>query len=170
MPASPPRPQTAIRRFARIVDLSLAAVTVVVFVAVALATGVRSPWSAVIPCALFLGAILLLRRRLPIAVLLLSVAAVFAYHFVSWSPAGWIWPVSAAYFTAAATSHVRWVAAIGVAQLVYSAVDARWMLDRNVTRYLIHTLGEGLLLAALVAAGLAYATSLRSRGSQGLHS
>ncbi|MBD3147492.1 sensor histidine kinase [Microbispora bryophytorum] len=146
-----------------IADLGFAVLTVVLFVAVALATGVRNPWDGQIPLALFLGALLLVRRRWPMTVLLLSVAAVLAYHLTHWSPAGWIWPVAAAYFTAAGTSRVRWVVVVGVAQLVYSAVDARWIIDRNLTRYFIHTLGEGALLAALVAAGLAYAASQRRR-------
>ncbi|MDP9865885.1 MULTISPECIES: sensor histidine kinase [Streptosporangium] len=160
---SPQRAPASVRHSATIVDLVLAALTAVFFVAVALATGVRSPWQGTIPLALFLGALLLLRRRRPMAVLLLSIAAIFVYHLARESPAGWIWPASVAYFTAAATSRVRWVAAVGVAQLVYSAVDFRWVLDRNVVRYVIHVTGEGLLLAALIAAGLAYAASLRRR-------
>ena len=80
----------------------------------------------------------------------LSVAAIFVYHFAAWSPAGWIWPASVAYFTAAAGPRVRWVIAIGVAQLVYSAVAAGWIINSNLSRYLIHTVGEGLLFCALV--------------------
>ncbi|GIH61685.1 sensor histidine kinase [Microbispora siamensis] len=153
--------RSSVRHAGWIADLAFAVLTVVVFVAVALGTGVRQPWDGVIPLALFLGVVLLVRRRWPMTVLLLSVAAVFVYHLAHISPAGWIWPVAAAYFTAAGTSRVRWVVVVGIAQLVYSAVDARWMIDRNVIRYLVHTLGEGLLLAALVAAGLAYAASKR---------
>ncbi|MEU7941914.1 sensor histidine kinase [Microbispora bryophytorum] len=161
-PASAHRSSQA-RQTGWIADVAFAVLTVVLFVAVALATGVRNPWDGQIPLALFLGALLLVRRRWPMTVLLLSVAAVFAYHLTHWSPAGWIWPVAAAYFTAAGTSRVRWVVGVGVAQLVYSAVDARWIIGRNLTRYLIHTLGEGALLAALVAAGLAYAAAQRRR-------
>ncbi|MFI6881586.1 hypothetical protein [Streptosporangium canum] len=160
---SPVRAPAAVRHFDRIVDLVFAALTVVIFVAVALATRVHSPWSAAIPLALFLGALLLVRRRWPMTVLLLSIAALFAYHLAFWSPPGWIWPASAAYFTAAATSRVRWVTVIGVAQLLYSAIDARRIIDRNLSHYLIHTLGEGLLLAALLGMGLAYAASVRWR-------
>ena len=54
---------------------------------------------------------------------------------------------------------MRWVAAIGLAQLVYSAVDFRWVLDSNPTRYADPLVGEGLLLALLIAAGLAYAAA-----------
>ncbi|RVX47561.1 hypothetical protein EDD27_10498 [Nonomuraea polychroma] len=94
-------------------------------------------------------------------VLLLSVAALIAYHLASWSPAGWIWPISAAYFTAATTRHFLWVIGIGIAQLVYSAIDAQWILDHNIRRYLFHTLGETLLLAILIGAGLAHAAAQR---------
>jgi signal transduction histidine kinase len=164
MAASPaPREPASVRHSARITDAALAGVTVVVFVAVALASGIRGPWHGTIPVALFLGALLLVRRRWPMTVLLLSIAGIFVYHFVRESPAGWIWPASAAYFTAATTPRVRWVAAIGVAQLAYSAVDFRWVLEWNPARYVIHVAGEGLLLAILIAAGLAYATALRWR-------
>ncbi|WP_433424038.1 sensor histidine kinase [Microtetraspora malaysiensis] len=160
------REPASVRHSAKVIDGALAMLTVVIFVAVAFATGVQSPWRGpvpVIPLALFLGALLLVRRRWPMAVLSLSIAAIFAYHLTSEGPNGWIWPIWAAYFTAAATPRVRWVAAIGVAQLVYSAVDFRWVIDRNMGRYLIHTVGEALLLAFITGAGLLYAASLRWR-------
>ncbi|MEV5745288.1 hypothetical protein AB0L30_34960 [Microbispora rosea] len=134
VPAPASTPDTPVRRTGWIADLAFAVLTVVLFVAVALATGVHNPWDGPIPLALFLGVLLLVRRRWPMTVLLLSVAAVLTYHLGHFSPAGWIWPVAAAYFTAAATSRVRWVVAVGVAQLVYSAVDARWIIDRNLVR------------------------------------
>ncbi|WP_336216986.1 hypothetical protein [Nonomuraea sp. LPB2021202275-12-8] len=137
--------------------------------AIALGTGVGSPWQpwpGAIPVALVLGGLLFLRRRRPMTVLLLSIAVVFAYHLGAWSPAGWIWPLSVAYVTAAATPHVRWVAGIGAAQLAYSAVDAWWIVERNLARYLIHTIGEALLLALLITGGIAYAATRRWRARQ----
>jgi signal transduction histidine kinase len=165
MAEPPPRREPApVRHFARIIDITLAALTLVFFVAVALATGVHSPWQGTIPLALLLGALLLVRHRWPMTVLLLSIGGIFAYHLTGhWSPAGWIWPAAVAYFTAATTPRVRWVAAIGLAQLVYSAVDFRSVLDTNPTRYLIHVAGEGLLLAILIAAGLTYTAAMRWR-------
>ncbi|MEU4547173.1 sensor histidine kinase [Nonomuraea dietziae] len=165
MAESPPRREPSpVRHFARITDVALAVVTAVFFVAVALATGVSGPWHATIPLALILGGLLLVRRRWPMTVLLLSIGGILVYHLTgNASPAGWIWPAAVAYFTAATTSRVRWVAAIGLAQLVYSAVDFRWVLDRNPARYVIHVAGEGLLLAVLIAAGLAYVVAMRWR-------
>jgi signal transduction histidine kinase len=161
---SPRREPAPVRHFARITDITLAALTLVFFVAAAFATGVQNPWRGPIPLGLLLGALLLVRRRWPMTVLLLSIGGIFAYHLTGhWSPAGWIWPAAVAYFTAATTPRVRWVPAIGLAQLVYSAVDARWILDRNVARYLIHVAGEGLLLAILIAAGLSYGAAMRWR-------
>lgn len=58
---------------------------------------------------------------------------------------------------------MRWVAAIGLAQLVCSAVDFHSVLDTNPTRYLIHVAGEGLLLAILIAAGHTYTAAMRWR-------
>ncbi|MEU8198083.1 histidine kinase [Microbispora amethystogenes] len=161
---SPRRGPAPVRHIARITDITLAALTLVFFVAVAIATGVHDPWQGTIPLGLLLGALLLVRRRWPMTVLLLSIGGILVYHLAGhWSPAGWIWPAAVAYFTAATTPRVRWVPALGLAQLVYSAVDARWILDRNPVRYLIHVAGEGLLLAVLVAAGLTYAAAMRWR-------
>ncbi|KAA9374622.1 sensor histidine kinase [Microbispora cellulosiformans] len=160
----PRRGPAPVRHLARITDITLAALTLVFFVAVALATGVHNPWEGAIPLGLLLGALLLVRRRRPMTVLLLSIAGILVYHLTGhWSPAGWIWPAAVAYFTAATTPHVRWVPAIGLVQLVYSAVDFRGVLDRNPVRYLVHVAGEGLLLAVLIAAGLTYAAAMRWR-------
>ncbi|MGW0484165.1 hypothetical protein [Nonomuraea sp. NPDC003214] len=162
----PLRPPVLVRHFDTIADAGLAAGTVVLFVAVALGTGVASPWQpwpGVIPVALALGGLLFLRRRRPMTVLLLSIAVLVFYHAGEWSPAGWIWPLSVAYVTAAATPHVRWVAGIGAAQLAYSAVDAWWMVERNLERYLIHTVGEAALLALLITGGIACAATRRWR-------
>ncbi|MED7924313.1 histidine kinase [Nonomuraea sp. LP-02] len=165
MAEPPPRRAPApVRHLARITDITLAVLTLVFFVAVALATGVHNPWHGPIPLGLLLGGLLLVRRRWPMTVLLLSIGGIFVYHLtVDWSPAGWIWPAAVAYFTAATTSRVRWVPVIGLAQLVYSAVDARRLLDINPTGYVIHVAGEGLLLAILIAAGLTYAAATRWR-------
>ncbi|GAA3690527.1 sensor histidine kinase [Nonomuraea antimicrobica] len=162
---APPRREPApVRHLARLTDVALAVATLVFFVAVALACGVRNPWNGPIPLALFLGALLLVRRRRPMTVLLLSIGGVFAYHLAGPpTPPGWIWPAAIAYFTAATTSRVRWVAAIGLAQLAYSAFDFRLILERNPARYVFHVAGEGLLLAILVAAGLTYAAATRWR-------
>ncbi|MEU7827735.1 histidine kinase [Nonomuraea sp. NPDC049129] len=164
--AEPPplREPAPVRHLARITDIALATLTLVFFIAVALAAGVHTPRQGTYPLALLLGALLLVRHRWPMTVLLLSIGGIFAYHLTGhWSPAGWIWPAAVAYFTAATTPRVRWVAAIGLAQLVYSAVDFRWALDTNPTRYVLHVAGEGLLLAILIAAGLAYAAAMRWR-------
>ncbi|MFE0156150.1 sensor histidine kinase [Nonomuraea sp. NPDC059007] len=158
------REPALVRHFARITDVAFAALTLVFFVAVALATGVRSPWQAAIPLGLLLGALLLVRRRWPMTVLLLSIGGIVVYRLTGhWSPAGWIWPAAVAYFTAATTPRVRWVAVIGLAQLLYSAVDIRLVLDRNPTRFVFHVAGEGVLLAILIAAGLTYAAVMRWR-------
>jgi len=160
---SPQREPASVRHSARMVDGVLATLTVIGFTIGAIAAGVHSPWQGTIPLALFLGGLLLLRRRRPMTVLLLSIAGIFVYRLTSDFEGGWIWPASVAYFTAAASPRVRWVAVIGVAQLVYSAVDFRWVLDRSTGRFVIHIAGEGLLLAFLLAAGVAYAAAQRWR-------
>ncbi|MFI7639330.1 sensor histidine kinase [Nonomuraea sp. NPDC049400] len=162
---SPQRAPAPVRHSARLLDLALAVITVVGVVTGVMAAEVReSPWAGLIPLALFLGALLLFRRRWPMTVLLLSIAAIFVYRFNSHFQGGWIWPASAAYFSAACTPRVRWVALIGVAQLVYAAVDFWWVLQRNVVRFVVHIAGEGLVLAMLIGAGLVCAAVMRWRG------
>ncbi len=156
------RPSLLARYIGALDDLGLACLSVVIFVAVALATGVRSPWPNVITLALFLGALLFVRRRWPIVVLLLSVAAIFAFHLISWSPAGWIWPAWAAYFTVAAMSKLRWLIVVGGLQLIYSAIHAWQIVDNNPARYVLHTLGEAILLVLIAIIGLAHARGMRA--------
>nr|WP_152992503.1 sensor histidine kinase [Nonomuraea pusilla] len=162
---SPRRVPAPVRHSAGLLDLALALVTVVGVVTGIMAAEVPgSPWDGAILLALFLGALVLVRRRWPMTVLLLSIAAIFAYRLSSDFEGGWIWPASVAYFSAACTPRVRWVALAGVAQLAYAAVDFRWVLDKNVSRYVIHIAGETLLLALLVGAGLVCAAVARWRG------
>ncbi|GGT38868.1 sensor histidine kinase [Nonomuraea spiralis] len=158
------RVPTSVRHSARRGDLALAALTVVGVVTGVMAAEVReSPWQGLIPLALFLGALLFFRRRRPMTVLILSIGAVFVYRCNSHFEGGWIWPASAAYFSAACTARVRWVAVIGVAQLVYATADFWWVLQKNTGRFVIHVAGEGLLLAALIGAGLSHAAVMRWR-------
>ncbi|MEV0382044.1 sensor histidine kinase [Nonomuraea sp. NPDC050643] len=163
-PPFPRRAPAAVRHSARLLDLAFALITVVGVVTGVMAAEVReSPWAGLIPLALFLGALLLFRRRWPLIVLLLSIGAIFLYRFNSHFQGGWIWPASIAYFSAACTPRVRWVALIGAAQLVYAAVDFWPVLSENANRFLVHIAGEGLLLASLIGAGLCHATALRWR-------
>ncbi|WP_117212474.1 sensor histidine kinase [Allorhizocola rhizosphaerae] len=89
------------------VDAAFAALTVIGVPAVAtlfdsgVLEPVPAPWGAVV-LGMFLGALLFLRRRWPVAVLLVSVAASSAWHIGTLSGAGWVLPASAAIFTVAA--------------------------------------------------------------------
>ncbi|NUW43927.1 sensor histidine kinase [Nonomuraea rhodomycinica] len=159
-----PRQPALVRHAARLGDAALAALTVVgVFTGVMAAEVRGAPWDGLVPLVLFLGTLMFVRRRLPMTVLLLSIAAIFVYRTGSSFQGGWIWPASAAYFSAATTRHVRWVALIGVAQLGWAAVDFWPILDRNVARFVAHIAGEGLLLVLLIAGGLAYGSVARWR-------
>ncbi|GAA2299779.1 histidine kinase [Nonomuraea roseoviolacea subsp. roseoviolacea] len=159
-----PRQPATVRHAARLADAALAALTVVGVMTGVLAAEVHeSPWEGLIQLSLFLGALMFVRRRLPMTVLLLSIAAIFVYRAGSHFQGGWIWPAWAAYFSAATTRHVRWAALVGVAQLVHATVDFWPVLDRNVGRFVIHIAGEGLLLVLFITAGLAYASVARWR-------
>ncbi|MFH8642604.1 hypothetical protein [Streptomyces goshikiensis] len=78
-----------------------------------------------LPLALWLGALLLTRRRWPLAVLLLSVQAVIAFRTAGLTDAGWVWPVSAAYAALAVDDRpgrpgLPWAAGVGLAELAFA--------------------------------------------------
>ncbi|MFE3288444.1 hypothetical protein ACFXJJ_35815, partial [Streptomyces sp. NPDC059233] len=68
-----------------------------------------------------------MRRRWPLAVLLLSVQAVVVFRTSGLTDAGWVWPLSAAYATLAADDRpgrrpgLPWAAGIGLAELAFAA-------------------------------------------------
>ncbi|MQA97601.1 MAG: hypothetical protein GEV11_24340 [Streptosporangiales bacterium] len=127
------RTPAPVRHSAWLFDLALAFITVVGVVTGIEAAGDHEPmWQAPIPFGVLLGALLLFRRRWPMTVLILSIGAIFVYNFLTRSKVhGWIWPASAAYFSAACTPRVRWVAVIGAAQIIYAAADLWWELQRT---------------------------------------
>ncbi|NUW32323.1 sensor histidine kinase [Nonomuraea sp. SMC257] len=159
-----PRQPAPVRHAARLGDAALAVLTVVGVFTGAMAAEVRgAPWDGLVPFVLFLGGLMFVRRRLPMTVLLLSIVAIFVYRSGSSFEGGWIWPASAAYFSAATTRHVRWVTLIGVAQLGYAVVGLWPAADWDVGRFVTHIAGEGLLLVILIAGGLSYASVARWR-------
>ncbi|MFJ5707058.1 sensor histidine kinase [Streptomyces sp. NPDC093105] len=159
---------TAALRAVRPVDGLLAAVTFVAVLAGTARLGGRLEAAGALPLALWLGLLLLARRRWPLAVLLLSVQAVIVFRTSGLTDIGWVWPVSAAYAGLAADDRpgrpgLPRAAAVGVAELVFAA---GWELPATGTgpREVLGSLGaEALWLALLLAAATAYRNRLRWR-------
>ncbi|MFE9041214.1 sensor histidine kinase [Streptomyces sp. NPDC007818] len=163
---------TAALRAIRPVDGLLAAVTAVAVLAGTARLGGRLDAAGALPLALWLGLLLLTRRRWPLAVLLLSVQAVVVFRTSGLTDVGWVWPVSVAYATLAADDRpgrpgLPWAAGVGVAELAFAA---GWEVPTAGTgpREALASLGaEALWLALLLAAATAHRNRLRWRAELG---
>ena len=147
----------------RVVDGLLAAgVTAVLATIIALSqvsTGVLPGVLAYIFAAGF-GAVLLLRRSMPIPVLLLSVLGTFGYYILDLPPVGVALPVVAALFSAAEVGLTRW--AVGTGAVVF--VVSLYFRLRDEPAQLGYLLGyDTVSNLALIAAGIALGYSLRAR-------
>lgn len=103
----------------RVLDLCLALLTTIGLCTGLAAVGAPLGWEGPVSLALFLGGVLLVRRRWPITVLLLSAAAVIAYQGAGLFEGGWIWPLSPALFSAATLASFPAASAIGAVVLAY---------------------------------------------------
>ncbi|MFD7965184.1 sensor histidine kinase [Streptomyces zaomyceticus] len=169
----PGRPDTAVHApSARVtgVDWAVSAVTVIAVCAgTALLDGRLDPGGA-LPLALQLGLLLLVRRRWPIAVLLLGVQAVIVFRSAGLTDVGWVWPVTAAYFTLAAADRpgppgrpgLPWALGIGLVQLGFAAA---WEASAGAAprTVLASTGAEALWLALVLAVAAAYRDRRRWR-------
>ncbi|MEV5604607.1 sensor histidine kinase [Streptomyces sp. NPDC052299] len=152
----------------RLVDGLLAAGTAVAVLAVTVRLGGRTDAAGTLPLALWLGALLLMRRHRPLAVLLLSVQAVVVFRTAGLIDDGWVWPSSAAYATLAADDRpgrpgLPWAAGVGLAQL---ALAGAWETSAGgaTVREALGSLGpEALWLAVLLAVATAHRNRLRWR-------
>lgn len=155
-------------RALRLVDGLLAAVTAVAVLTVTARLDARLDAAGALPLALWLGLLLLVRRRWPLAVLLLSVQAVAVFRTSGLTEAGWVWPVSAAYATLAADDRpgrpgLPWAVGVGLAELSFAA-SWETTVDGAPPREVLSSLGvEALWLAVLLAAATAYRNRLRWR-------
>lgn len=106
------------------------------------------------------GAVLLLRRSMPIPVLLLSVLGTFGYYILDLPPIGVALPVVAALFSAAEVGLTRW--AVGAGAVVF--VVSLYFRVRDDAPPLGYLLGyDAVSNIALIAAGIALGYSLRAR-------
>ncbi|MFB7948809.1 sensor histidine kinase [Kitasatospora phosalacinea] len=155
-------------RTARLVDGLLAVGTVAAVLAGTVRLGGRVDAAGALPLAVWLGALLLARRRWPLAVLLLGVQAVVVFRTAGLTDVGWVWPLSAAYATLAADDRpgrpgLPWAAGVGLAELAFAGA---WETGPGgaTPREALGSLGtEALWLAVLLAAATAYRNRLRWR-------
>lgn len=110
------------------------------------------------------GAVLLVRRRFPLAVLWLSVLGTFAYYSFEYPPIGVALPVAAALFSTAERGLTPWAVAGGA--LVF-AVSLAFRLrdDPQPVGYLIGT--ESVSTLALIAAAVSLGHGIRARRLSG---
>ncbi|MEU7119235.1 sensor histidine kinase [Streptomyces zaomyceticus] len=169
----PGRPHTAVHApSARVTgaDWAVSAVTVIAVCAgTALLDGRLDPGGA-LPLALQLGLLLLVRRRWPVAVLLLGVQAVIVFRSAGLTDVGWVWPVTAAYFTLAAADRpgppgrpgLPWAIGIGLVQLGFAAA---WEASTGAAprTVLASTGAEALWLALVLAVAAAHRDRRRWR-------
>ncbi|WP_420111508.1 sensor histidine kinase [Pseudactinotalea sp.] len=105
------------------------------------------------------GAVLLLRRRMPVAVLALSVLGTFAYYTLSYPPIGVALPVVAALYSAAEMGLFRW--AVGTGAVVFAvALAFRLRDDDQPVGYLLGT--DAVSNLALIAAAIALGYGIRA--------
>lgn len=148
---------------ARLGDVALAlAVALVVAVVIAADPDGRTSWGAYLAAAGF-GAILLLRRRFPLAVLVVSILGIFAYYTIDLPPIGMVLPAVGALYSAAEMRRPWW-AAIGAAVLI--AVASVYRMDGTepdsaLNGYTFMT--EVALAAAAIALGTAVRLTREAR-------
>jgi signal transduction histidine kinase len=106
-----------------------------------------------------LGALALVRRRWPVAVLLLSTVAVFAYHGANFPAIGSAWPLAVALYTCAAEGRLLPAVLVAAGTAAGTAV-ARLLLEPEPV---LPVLSSGLRELAGIGLVLALGDAVRSR-------
>lgn len=109
--------------------------------------------------AVGLGALLLLRRQLPVAVLTLSVLATFAYYSLGYPPIGVALPVMAALYSAAEIGLTWWAVGAGTIVFIVSSLF-RLRDDPHSLPYVIGT--DAAANVALIAAAIVLGYGVRT--------
>ncbi|MFE5733036.1 sensor histidine kinase [Streptomyces sp. NPDC056528] len=164
----PAVPASAGPRAVRLVDGLLAVGTAVAVLADTARLGGRLEAAGTLSLALWLGLLLLGRRRWPLAVLLLSAQAVVVFRTSGLTDAGWVWPLSVAYATLAADDRpgrpgLPWAAGVGLTELAFAATWETAAGGATPREALVSLGAETLWLAVLLAAATAYRNRLRWR-------
>lgn len=144
-----------------LLDLLLGlAVTLVVALVISTDQGGRlNPDAIAYGFAICFGALMLLRRRYPVAVLVLTMLLLFAYYTLGYPAIGLAVPVIAALYSAAERGHVG--AAVVVSFLLLSVSTHFRLRDGESAVYLLGY--ESVTTVALMAAAIALGINTRSR-------
>ncbi|MEQ4302491.1 sensor histidine kinase [Plantactinospora sp. B6F1] len=130
--------------------------------------GAPITYDGTLPLTAWLALFLLLRRRWPVLVLLVSLAAITAFRGAGLTEAGWVWPASAIFFLLAADDTPRrhgllWAVGAGLFQLAF-AVNWQWTVEgQDAQRAIGEVGGEALGLALTIAVAVAFRNWLRWR-------
>lgn len=151
----------------RVTDVALA-IAMALVVAVVIAADPDAPRHAGPGAYLFaagFGALVLLRRRLPRTVLVVTVLAVFAYYTFQFAPIGMALPAVAALYSAAEMGRTGWAVGGGA---VLVAVATYYRVTGTAEEYLTpYDLVTNLaLVAAAIALGVAVRLSREARAHQ----
>lgn len=131
-----------------------AVVTAVIAVAIgANVGGTSAPPAGAYLAALGFGALLTVRRRFPLLVLLVSAAGLFGYYAAGLPPIGLALPLAAALYVAAEAGRVRWAA--GTAVVVAGVSTLFRLLEGDDPAFLfgLETTSAVALMAAVIALG-----------------
>lgn len=156
-------PESVPRLSAPLTDVLLALATALAAVASVMVSSepdARTPDVLAYGMAASLGAVLLLRRRWPLAVLVASAVLLQAYHMLGY-PAIGLSLLAVAFYTTAVRGHLSWGAAIG---LVLVAIEFAWRALIDPAREpLLAVVVSGLLPMTIIAAVLLLGDTVRSR-------
>ncbi|WP_197094041.1 sensor histidine kinase [Nonomuraea sp. SBT364] len=137
-------------------DLGLAMVVLVV-VGTAISANVGSagaePPLAAYGFGLLLSGLMFVRRRWPVATLVVTAAALLVYYVLSYPPVGLAVPVAAALYSAAEQGKLRWAAGTAVALLVISTTARTAHGDDPAYLYGFELATSVGLMAAVIALG-----------------
>jgi signal transduction histidine kinase len=127
--------------------------------------GGRSPDVIAYLFAVGFGALMLVRRRVPRTVLVLTVLGVFAYYALEYPPIGLALPVTTALFSAAEAGLTLWAVGSGAVALVVSVIFRT--LEGEAIGYLLgyEAVSDIALIAASTALGYSFHTR-RIRAAQ----
>ncbi len=137
-------------------DLGLAMVVLVV-VGTAISANVGSagaePPVAAYGFGLLLSGLMFVRRRWPVATLVVTAAALLVYYLLSYPPVGLAVPVAAALYSAAEQGKLRWAVGTAVALLVISTTARTAHGDDPAYLYGFELATSVGLMAAVIALG-----------------
>lgn len=147
----------------RLADIGLAiAMTLVLAVTMAADPAGPLPWPAFV-FALGFGSLLLLRRRLPRTVLIVTVLAIFAYYTLGFPPVGMVLPATGALFSAAEQRRTGWAIGTAVVLLVVASAFRIFLTDPGDLLQGYTFVTEITLAAASIALGAAVRLAREAR-------